>query len=60
MIETALHELKDADSVCADLIVDMLTVLASYSVTVEELKAIFNMLKANEKVWVCSDFCLIF
>ena len=52
LIETALHELADADSVCAELIVDILTVLASYSVTVEELKAIFNQLKANDKVWV--------
>jgi len=52
LIETALHELKDADPVCADLIVEILTVLASYSITVEELKAIFSMLKADNKVWV--------
>lgn len=51
LIETALHELKDSDTVCAELIVDMLTVLASYSVTVEELKAIFNQLKATDKIW---------
>ena len=56
LIETALHELKDADSVCAELIIDMLTVLASYSVTVEELKAIFNQLKAANKTWVPFDF----
>lgn len=52
LIETALHELKDADSVCAELIIDMLTVLASYSVTVEELKAIFNQLRSTDKTWV--------
>lgn len=52
LIETALHELNDADEVCADLIVDMLTVLASYSITVEELKAVFSKLKANDKIWV--------
>ena len=52
LIETALHELNEADEVCADLIVDMLTVLASYSITVEELKAVFNKLKANDKIWV--------
>ena len=52
LIETALHELEDADSVCADLIVEMLTVLANYSITVEELKAIFNKLKGQNKYWV--------
>lgn len=52
LIETALHELKAADSVCAELIIDMLTVLASYSVTVEELKAIFNQLRSIDKTWV--------
>jgi hypothetical protein len=35
-----------------DLIVEMLTVLANYSITVEELKAIFNKLKGNNKYWV--------
>ena len=36
-----------------DLIVEMLTVLASYSVTVDELKAIFYALKCEDKIWVC-------
>ena len=31
----------------------MLTVLASYSVTVDELKAIFYALKCEDKTWVC-------
>ena len=52
LIETALHELEDADSICADLIVEMLTVLVNYSITVEELKAIFNKLKGSNKYWV--------
>ena len=52
LIETALHELEDADAMCADLIVELLTVLASYSITVEELKAIFNKLKCKDKTWV--------
>lgn len=30
----------------------MLTVLAGYNITVEELKAIFNKLKGNDKHWV--------
>ncbi|CAF0718488.1 unnamed protein product [Brachionus calyciflorus] len=51
LIETALHELEDADQVCADLIVEMLTVLANYNINVEELKAIFNRLKGDDQVW---------
>lgn len=52
LIEAALHELEDADPICADLIVEMLTVLASYSITVDELKAIFYSLKCEDKQWV--------
>ena len=52
LIETALHELEDADQVCADLIVEMLTVLANYNINVEELKAIFNRLKGEDQSWV--------
>lgn len=52
LIETALHELEDADEVCADLIVEMLTVLANYNINVEELKAIFNRLKGEDQSWV--------
>ena len=42
---------------CLDLIVEMLTVLVNYSITVEELKAIFNKLKGSNKYWVIF-FCL--
>ena len=37
---------------CLDLIVEMLTVLANYSITVEERKATFNKLKGSNKYWV--------
>jgi hypothetical protein len=33
----------------------MLTVLASYSITVDELKAIFYALKCEDKTWVCKS-----
>ncbi len=36
----------------------MLTVLANYSINVEELKAIFNKLKGNNKYWVKINNCL--
>lgn len=35
-----------------DLLVDMLGVLASYSVTVKELKLLFNMLQGEGDLWV--------
>lgn len=35
-----------------DLLVDMLGVLASYSVTVNELKLLFNMLQGEDDLWV--------
>lgn len=54
LIETALHELEGADQVCADLIVEMLTVLANYNINVEELKAIFSWLKGEDQSWVGS------
>lgn len=56
LIETALHELQTADNVCADLIVELLTVLASYNISVEELKSIFGMLKGENHVWVSLNF----
>ena len=44
-----------------DLIVEMLTVLAGYNITVEELKAIFHKLKGTDKQWVSLKIiCLFF
>lgn len=36
----------------ADLLVDMLGVLASYSITVKELKLFFSKLQGEENQWV--------
>lgn len=38
-----------------DLLVDMLGVLASYSITVKELKLLFSMLRGEGGLWVRSD-----
>lgn len=35
-----------------DLLVDMLGVLASYSITVKELKLLFSMLRGESGIWV--------
>ena len=40
---------------CVDLMVDMLGVLASYSITVKELKLFFSKLQGDRGQWV-SDF----
>lgn len=40
----------------ADLLIDMLGVLASYSITVKELKLLFGAMKAVKGKWV-SEFC---
>jgi hypothetical protein len=40
------------NSLKIDLIVEMLTVLANYNITVEELKAIFYRLKGENQIWV--------
>ncbi len=37
---------------CTDLLVDMLGVLASYSITVKELKLLFSMLRGEGGLWV--------
>ncbi|CAL1540734.1 unnamed protein product, partial [Lymnaea stagnalis] len=51
LISRALDLLKDADEVTADLIIDMLGALASYSITVKELKYMFALLKARNNIW---------
>ncbi|CAG5119913.1 unnamed protein product, partial [Candidula unifasciata] len=51
LIGRALVLLREADEVTADLLIDMLGVLASYSITVKELKDMFALLKARSGVW---------
>ncbi|CAG9803570.1 unnamed protein product [Chironomus riparius] len=51
LIEHVLLRLNKADVVVADLLIEMLGVLASYSVTVKELKLLFGAMKANNGKW---------
>ena len=41
-----------AACVSSDLLVDMLGVMASYSITVKELKLLFSMLRGDNGIWV--------
>ncbi|XP_018329920.1 neurobeachin isoform X3 [Agrilus planipennis] len=51
LIEHVLKRLRNADSVVSDLLIEMLGVLASYSITVRELKLLFGAMKAINGKW---------
>ncbi|MGH0169024.1 UNVERIFIED_CONTAM: hypothetical protein FKN15_055882 [Acipenser sinensis] len=51
LIEQVLLKMSTVDDMIADLLVDMLGVLASYSITVKELKLLFSMLRGDSGVW---------
>ncbi|XP_048840018.1 neurobeachin a isoform X3 [Brienomyrus brachyistius] len=51
LIQQVLTRMGAVDDMIADLLVDMLGVLASYSITVKELKLLFSMLRGENGVW---------
>ncbi|XP_046901168.1 LOW QUALITY PROTEIN: lipopolysaccharide-responsive and beige-like anchor protein [Hypomesus transpacificus] len=51
LIRLVLERVACADSMIADLMVDMLGVLASYSITVKELKLFFSKLQGDSGQW---------
>uniref|UniRef100_A0A8C6RN90 Neurobeachin n=1 Tax=Nannospalax galili TaxID=1026970 RepID=A0A8C6RN90_NANGA len=51
LIEQVLLKMSGVDDMIADLLVDMLGVLASYSITVKELKLLFSMLRGESGIW---------
>ncbi|XP_051939556.1 lipopolysaccharide-responsive and beige-like anchor protein isoform X2 [Hippocampus zosterae] len=51
LIQLVLRRISDTDSMIADLLVDMLGVLASYSITVKELKLFFSKLQGEKGQW---------
>ncbi|KAJ8000657.1 hypothetical protein DPEC_G00182640 [Dallia pectoralis] len=51
LISLVLERVAHTESMIADLMVDMLGVLASYSVTVKELKLFFSKLQGEEGQW---------
>ncbi|KAJ8281129.1 hypothetical protein GJAV_G00063860 [Gymnothorax javanicus] len=51
LIEQLLARLHKADCVIADLMVDMLGALASYSITAHELKLFFSKLQGEDGKW---------
>uniref|UniRef100_A0A8C8A0U3 Neurobeachin n=1 Tax=Oryzias sinensis TaxID=183150 RepID=A0A8C8A0U3_9TELE len=53
LIQQVLQRISTTDSMIADLLVDMLGVLASYSITVKELKLFFSKLQGEKGQWPC-------
>ncbi|XP_068583930.1 lipopolysaccharide-responsive and beige-like anchor protein isoform X3 [Cebidichthys violaceus] len=51
LIQLVLQRISTMDSMIADLLVDMLGVLASYSITVKELKLFFSKLQGEKGQW---------
>ncbi|XP_030597817.1 lipopolysaccharide-responsive and beige-like anchor protein isoform X4 [Archocentrus centrarchus] len=51
LIQHVLQRISTIDSMIADLLVDMLGVLASYSITVKELKLFFSKLQGERGQW---------
>uniref|UniRef100_A0A3B3Z7M7 Uncharacterized protein n=1 Tax=Periophthalmus magnuspinnatus TaxID=409849 RepID=A0A3B3Z7M7_9GOBI len=51
LIQLVLDRIATTDSMIADLLVDMLGVLASYSITVKELKLFFSKLQGEKGHW---------
>lgn len=51
LIEHVLYRLPQVEEVVADLLIEMLGVLASYSITVRELKLLIGCMKADTGKW---------
>ncbi|XP_028967428.1 neurobeachin [Galendromus occidentalis] len=51
LIEQILARMSNVDQVVADLVIEVLGVLASYSITVRELKLLVGYLKAKDSSW---------
>lgn len=51
LIQQVLQRISTTDSMIADLLVDTLGVLASYSITVKELKLFFSKLQGEKGQW---------
>ncbi|XP_071470724.1 lipopolysaccharide-responsive and beige-like anchor protein isoform X2 [Marmota flaviventris] len=51
LVEKVLGKIEKVDNMIADLLVDMLGVLASYNLTVRELKLFFSKLQGDKGQW---------
>ncbi|NXD21122.1 NBEA protein, partial [Spelaeornis formosus] len=51
LIEQKKMKMSTVDDMIADLLVDIKKILASYSITVKELKLLFSMLRGENGIW---------
>ena len=56
LISICLDKLPQADPVISDLLIQLLSVLTSYSITVKETKHFLRALRASNKLWVTTNF----
>ena len=54
LLEDLLRRLPSAPPLVVDLLVELMGILASYSITVKELKMLFSAMKAVNGKWVSS------
>ncbi len=54
LLEHLLSRLSRAPPLVVDLLVELMGILASYSITVKELKMLFAAMKASKGKWVSS------
>nr|XP_054754250.1 lipopolysaccharide-responsive and beige-like anchor protein [Lytechinus pictus] len=52
IIEKLVQRLPNSDEMIADLLIEIIGVLSSYSISVKELKLIFRSLKGTDNKWV--------
>ena len=60
LMEHLLKRLPEAAPLVVDLLVELMGILASYNITVKELKMLFSAMKAIENKWVSLYIFLIF
>ncbi|XP_077976450.1 neurobeachin-like isoform X2 [Styela clava] len=51
LLQSLLIILKDADDMISELLIDMLSLMTSYSITVKELKLLLSMLRGENNTW---------
>ena len=56
LMEHLLRRLPDAPPLVVDLLVELMGILASYNITVKELKLLFSAMKAIGGKWVSKNF----
>uniref|UniRef100_A0A5S6QKT8 BEACH-type PH domain-containing protein n=1 Tax=Trichuris muris TaxID=70415 RepID=A0A5S6QKT8_TRIMR len=59
LIGILLERLPDASDIVADLLIELLTVLATYSVNVKDMNAVLRYLRASNKRWPCHSVKLL-